>query len=89
MEDTKTLLIGEHELHEVRVQIDACTKYVEFLSDKESDNEVAKVLSKDAGRELALARIKLQEAKMWIGKALGELGSKLPLEYRDEAPKKE
>ena len=28
------------------------------------------------GRELALARTKLQEAKMWLGKCLGALGVK-------------
>lgn len=44
---------------------------------------------KYAGREVALARTKLQEAKMWVGKALGALGSELPEEFRDEAPPKE
>lgn len=77
--------IGEHELKEVRVQIDSCVKYVEFLGDKESDNDVVEVTSKEAGRELAIAKTKLQEAKMWIGKALGALGSELPEEFRDEA----
>lgn len=38
-----------------------------------------------AGREIALAITKLQEAKMWAGQALGALGHTLPEEYRDEA----
>jgi hypothetical protein len=38
----------------------------------------------DGAREIALARTKLQEAKHWCGEALGELGHKLPEEYRDE-----
>ncbi len=37
------------------------------------------------GRELALVVTKLEEAKMWAGKVLGELGHKLPEKYRDEA----
>lgn len=36
-------------------------------------------------RELALVLTKLQEAKMWAGKILEELGSELPPQYRDEA----
>ena len=38
----------------------------------------------DGGREVALAITKLEEAKMWLGKALGERGTLLPVEYRDE-----
>jgi hypothetical protein len=38
-----------------------------------------------AGREFALAITKLQEAKMWLGEALGAMGNKLPEEFRDEA----
>jgi len=36
------------------------------------------------GREISLVITKLQEAKMWAGKILEELGSELPAEYRDE-----
>lgn len=35
-------------------------------------------------RELSLAYTKLQEAKMWLGKVLEEMGSQLPVEFRDE-----
>jgi hypothetical protein len=39
------------------------------------------------GRELSLAITNLQQARMWAGEALSELGSKLPEEYRDEPQK--
>jgi len=38
------------------------------------------------GREVALAITKLQEAKMWGGKALGELGQKPPEGYAHDEP---
>lgn len=37
------------------------------------------------GRELSLAITNMQQARMWTGEALGEIGHKLPEEYRDEA----
>jgi hypothetical protein len=36
-------------------------------------------------RELSLAYTKLQEAKMWLGKVLEELGNELPEQYQDKA----
>ncbi len=42
-------------------------------------------VSSNAGREMALVYTKLQEAKMWVGKCLEQLGSELPTEFRDEA----
>jgi len=39
----------------------------------------------DGAREVALAKTKLEEARMWLGKALGALGRKLPEAFRDEA----
>lgn len=36
-------------------------------------------------REVALSYTKLQEAKMWIGKALEEIGHELPKEFQDKA----
>jgi hypothetical protein len=56
---------------DLRVQIDAVIKKIE--------NEFA------PSRELALVKTKLQEAKMWAGKELENLGSQLPAEFRDEA----
>lgn len=40
-----------------------------------------------AGRELALVRTKLQEARMWLGMAKGAFGAELPDVYKD-APKR-
>ena len=36
-------------------------------------------------REVKLAYTKLQEAKMWLGKVLEELGSELPAQFQDKA----
>lgn len=38
-----------------------------------------------AGRELSISYTKLQEAKMWIGKALEAAGHELPAYYQDKA----
>lgn len=38
-----------------------------------------------ASRELSLVKTKLQEAKMWAGKELENLGSELPAEFQDKA----
>lgn len=35
-------------------------------------------------RELDISKQKLQEARMWLGKVLEEIGSELPKEYRDQ-----
>lgn len=43
------------------------------------------IMRGNGGRELALAITNLQQARMWAGEALGEIGHKLPEEYRDEA----
>lgn len=62
-------------LHQLRVSIDA---------DIQSSSHLFANLS--AGkREIALVKTKLQEAKMWCGKVLEELGTKLPEQFRDEA----
>lgn len=36
------------------------------------------------GRELSLSITNLQQGRQWAGEALGELGHKLPPEYRDD-----
>ena len=61
----------------LRVDIDLCLKETRRL---------AEVRGREAGgREFSLVITKLQEAKMWAGKVLEELGHELPEEYRDEA----
>lgn len=70
------LKVNTEDLHEWRKQIDAhieCAK--RMLADR----------PEKGGREIALAHTKLQEAKMWVGKALEELGSELPAEFRDKS----
>ena len=65
----------EDSLHEFRKEIDANIKRAEaMLADQPK-----------YGREMALVRTKLQEAKMWAGKCLEVLGSAFPEELRDEA----
>lgn len=64
-------------LKSLRVSIDRCIKDAKQLSEH--------IARGPAGREVALSITKLQEAKSWAGKALEELGHKLPEEYRDEA----
>lgn len=64
-----------NDIKEKRVQIDACIRAVRGLATQ---------LGEGAGRrEVSLSITKLQEAKMWLGQALGELGTHLPPEYRD------
>jgi hypothetical protein len=71
--------------HESRQQIDAVIQRFKGIKDLPyAENP----LSKGGIRELKLAYTKLQEAKMWTGKILEELGSELPAEFRDEAPQK-
>lgn len=36
-------------------------------------------------REMAIVHTKLQEAKMWLGMVLEDMGHKVPEEFRDEA----
>jgi exonuclease VII small subunit len=61
--------------HQTRKQIDAI---IQSLG-------VTKPIFPKGQRELALTYTKLQEAKMWMGKVLEELGSELPKEYQDKA----
>lgn len=82
------LLTDQEKLHEFRVQIDACIKQAYYYKGGDRDAEVDPTqsnVSHKAGREMALVYTKLQEAKMWVGKCLEQLGSELPAEYRDEA----
>ena len=69
----------QHSLHELRKQIDACVVETNRLRQANTP----------AGREISLIHTKLQEAKMWGGKALGEMGSELPADYpHDSAEEK-
>ena len=64
-------------MHEFRKEIDANIKKAKALLNN---------LNRRTGaRELALAHTKLQEAKMWVGKVLEELGAPFPKDLRDSA----
>ena len=67
----------EGTLHNYRKEIDAMIQKVSKLKEDE--------VMKPAGREIALSYTHLQEAKMWLGQALGMLGSELPAQYADKA----
>ncbi|HEX8607200.1 MAG TPA: hypothetical protein VF679_01025 [Pedobacter sp.] len=65
-------------LHDFRKRVDAVIQFAELLI---KDND----FNPNIGRELALVRTKLQEGKMWAGKALEVAGSELPAEFQDKA----
>lgn len=66
----------------LRVAIDQIIKSTQGVSDNVIKRE-------KGGREYSLAVTKLEEAKMWLGKALAEFGNQLPDEYRDEYDSKD
>lgn len=68
----------QEKMHDLRQQIDRIIKYAKSVRD-DTRPEYA-----SGKREIALAFTKLQEAKMWVGKVLEEMGSELPVEFRDE-----
>lgn len=69
-------------MHELRQQVDGLIKtFAYYKKNPPSVNE-----SPRGARELAIVHTKLQEAKMWIGKVLEEMGHELPPEFRDEMP---
>jgi len=70
--------------HALRKAIDSVINQAKDLANNE---EVGGIGRGPGGREVSLVITKLQEAKMWAGKILEELGSELPKEYRDEAIK--
>lgn len=48
------------------------------------DRVIQEAKSHESTRAISLVITKLEEAKMWAGKRLEELGSTLPKEYRDK-----
>lgn len=69
----------EEKCHDIRKKIDAIIQYVsQVKGDSRPDYAKGK-------REFALVYTKLQEAKMWTGKVLEELGNELPAEFADKA----
>jgi hypothetical protein len=62
-------------LHDIRKDIDGLIQTVGKMKDVAG--------YKPAGREISLSYTHLQEAKMWLGQALGMLGSELPPQFAD------
>jgi len=69
----------EEKIHDLRKKIDAVIQYASMIK-ADSRPEYAK-----GKREIAIVYTKLQEAKMWGGKILEELGSELPAQFQDKA----
>lgn len=67
-------------IHELRKEIDANIFAAEQLLMNPTGHY------KPAGREIALVRTKLQEAKMWAGKILEVMGAPFPAELADNHP---
>lgn len=67
----------ENFLHDFRKEIDKNIQTAENQLER-------KDLSGNYMRCMALARTKLQEAKMWAGKCLEAIGSELPKEFQDK-----
>jgi len=87
---TKTIILMDPQ------STDATTTSIEgFVNDvkqfrKEIDANIVKTEAYLAqpskyGREMALVRTKLQEAKMWAGKVLEAVGSPFPAELADKS----
>lgn len=60
----------------LRVEIDAVKQKVKAMADRRPPK---------GGAELTLSFRALQQAKHWLGEALGELGVELPAQYADKA----
>jgi hypothetical protein len=67
--------VNVEQIHEFRKEVDALILKAEGVL--AGDNVY--------GREMALVRTKLQEAKMWAGQCLAVMGNHLPPAYRDFA----
>ena len=87
MGDNLTGQTDQEKLHGFRKEIDVLIQYTEYLLNTENTEQdpTQYNIGSKAGREMALVRTKLQEAKMWAGKCLEQLGSELPKEFRDKA----
>lgn len=70
-------------LKQLRKRIDAITSDTQMY--RSWNPQEVNPGDKTAVREMSLAITKLEEAKMWLGKALGALGSELPAQYADKA----
>lgn len=70
------------EVKELRKKIDAVIQDSKHLNQVGDDHSVH---YQPASRALSIATTKLEEAKMWCGKRLEELGSEFPAELADKS----
>ena len=64
------------DIKQLRRKIDGEIQHAQALRDSRPEK---------GGREISIVVTKLQEAKMWCGKVLEEMGSELPKEFQDKA----
>lgn len=76
--------VNTSEVKALRLDIAECTRTAADLLKRTPDGPQSEHSIGEYRRAVALSRTKLQEAKMWLGKALEAMGSELPEEYRDE-----
>ena len=76
----KRLKCSATDIKDFRKQIDAAIQRAELYLQPGAPDMMA-------GREMALVRTKLQEAKMWAGKLLEVSGNSFPPELADKADK--
>lgn len=72
--------MNKEELHRFRQIIDECIVIANIDIHSDDWKEGYPVYS----REIEIAKMKLQEAKMWVGKCLEKLGHELPKEFQDK-----
>lgn len=69
-------------IKQFRKEVDASIQKAEACLNGPKEHGLSPTL---AAREMALARTKLQEAKMWLGKVLEVAGNPFPAELADKA----
>lgn len=82
-ETNETLVNFVASIKKFRTEIDSNIQTAEeFLSRPKDDSRIVNL---NYGREMALVRTKLQEAKMWAGKVLEVVGNPFPTDLADKA----
>lgn len=73
----------KEQIHLLRKSIDAVINEAGAYKNQPNQEQLAG--QEKIQREISLVYTKLQEAKMWAGKCLEQLGSELPAEFQDKA----
>jgi len=73
------------EIKKLRVAIDMTIETALMLRTWSPQDQPIPNSPKSFVREMSLVITKLQEAKMWAGKCLEQIGSELPKEFQDKA----